>query len=840
MKMLLSWLFLSLLVPVVFILPSQAATPVGSVIGVQGSAQAVDAQGQSRVLQLKAEIFMKDSIRTETGARVQIMFKDDSLFSVGENSEVLIDEYVFDPDKKDENNVVIRIIRGIARIITGKATDLNPDKFTVKTGRSTIGIFACDLGFEIGPEHDSVFLIRIPSGRSIRITPVNPSSGILRSRFTDFTESGLMIQIWDGGRMKTLELTPDVLQRLGGATQPQARSTHGNRSGDQANAPLPPSPVLTPPPARDPPRQPNPNDERAFRPDTILNDLAIQDRVLSEHEVIARPATPLEDSSSTDPRPTLDPDTPRPAPLPVPPLLTGGGISAVYSGGTMLNLDELTVFHAGAGFIGPTLSDVDFIGRRFDGAGNFIDYPVLSLRNVPIARFGSTTAYEGIDTHTDPNTGGMVDNDNLGQFVRLRLPQQLMYWGTPAANFPNSRLPDNRVVNYDVLMATYPDSVSSPFLGIDQGRMQVNTKTGAYVVKTPDGKIVYGSALGLRFYGQESQGVGMEGNNPNSSAPQPDGMALAGFKDPINTSSAAETGVETFNGYAAAVSAPAGGTVRSYSSADASSDTFLGNEGRNVVRIDKDNTTLHPVSLNLNVFENPAAPSPANQIHVGDPAVSFYVSGNEFGAVHDLLGGDPRLTQTRASGTDWTWGEWDGTMDVTSGGVTQPEEVHGEFVAGNTLSAAAFQALAAGGANYSLHTPSPASSFASALIADGTMQNKINGTCLLNVNIPGGGATPNWNGQFDLGIAGSESLNLHVNNTPISPNGHLQGTPTTYTLNHGGNSYDQSTLTQGDMTGNLVGPGTGPTPITGAIGSGTFVHNNGITVNMTYGTDLAP
>jgi len=40
------------------------------------------------------------------------------------------------------------------------------------------------------------------------------------------------------------------------------------------------------------------------------------------------------------------------------------------------------------------------------------------------------------------------------------------------------------------------------------------------------------------------------------------------------------------------------------------------------------------------------------------------------------------------------------------------------------------------------------------------------------------------------------------------------------------------------MDGSLVGPGTGPIPITGAIGSGLFRHMDGHFAEFTYGTDL--
>jgi len=161
-----------LLIPLVLIAASAhslAAESIGLVVGLQGNAHAMAPGGAERALALKSPIYMKDTITTEPGAKLQVMFNDDSLYSQGEKSAVVIDEYVYNPAKKEDNSFLMRIIRGVSRIVTGGIADLNPDRFTVKTSRATIGIRGCELGFEVYDDFEKILIIRVPIGRLIEV-----------------------------------------------------------------------------------------------------------------------------------------------------------------------------------------------------------------------------------------------------------------------------------------------------------------------------------------------------------------------------------------------------------------------------------------------------------------------------------------------------------------------------------------------------------------------------------------------------------------------------------------------------------------------------------------------
>ena len=157
---------------------AHAADPIGMVVAVQGAATATDSAGSSRELAISSDIFLNDSVQTGPASRLQIILNDDSLVAQGESSEMTIDEYVYNPAQASDNAFGAKLGKGLFRTVTGKITDLNPDRFAVKTARATIGIRGCDLGFNITPSEDNISIITIPGGKKIFVNPLLGGKGL--------------------------------------------------------------------------------------------------------------------------------------------------------------------------------------------------------------------------------------------------------------------------------------------------------------------------------------------------------------------------------------------------------------------------------------------------------------------------------------------------------------------------------------------------------------------------------------------------------------------------------------------------------------------------------------
>lgn len=203
-----------------FTIPALASS-IGSVVSVEGQAQAERA-GQTVDLAVNTEIQLNDRIFTKEKSKVQIKFADESMLSLGENSDVVMDEYVYDASKAEENGFGANLGNGIFRVISGKIVELNPERFKVKTSRSTIGIRGCDLGFLNDESGTQVLIISIPPGHEILIGEKS------------FKNAGRFVSINNRGELDDQPLDPDNLKKFEESTGSgdQSGNQQGNDSGN--------------------------------------------------------------------------------------------------------------------------------------------------------------------------------------------------------------------------------------------------------------------------------------------------------------------------------------------------------------------------------------------------------------------------------------------------------------------------------------------------------------------------------------------------------------------------------------------------------------------------------
>lgn len=160
----------------------KAAQPASSAIGrltfLVGTATAVGPSGKSRLLALDAEVFLGDHLDTARSSKLEVTFTDGSVLSEGENSSLVLDEYLFDAPNKN-GNFVLRFTRGICRIVTGAIVTLKPDQFKVRTRMATMGIRGCDVGIRTTPTSDEFNVLEIPRGKTIRIDTTTNGSRMM-------------------------------------------------------------------------------------------------------------------------------------------------------------------------------------------------------------------------------------------------------------------------------------------------------------------------------------------------------------------------------------------------------------------------------------------------------------------------------------------------------------------------------------------------------------------------------------------------------------------------------------------------------------------------------------
>ncbi len=112
--------------------------PVGSVKTVQDKAF-IFRNGASIPAATGVKIFNGDVLETNQTGSIGVIFKDDSLVSLGPDSRFKIDEYHFKP-MESRYSFLCRLIRGTAAFVDGQIARLSPDSMRVQTPVAEIGV----------------------------------------------------------------------------------------------------------------------------------------------------------------------------------------------------------------------------------------------------------------------------------------------------------------------------------------------------------------------------------------------------------------------------------------------------------------------------------------------------------------------------------------------------------------------------------------------------------------------------------------------------------------------------------------------------------------------------
>ena len=119
-----------------------AAAPIniGAVGAVSGKVTAKPTgAAASHALASGAEIFHKDAVTTGPKSRLQVLLKDQTVFTMGPDSRIILDEFIYDPFT-DAGKVTAQVTKGVFRFVTGKVAGKRPEGMTIKLPSGTIGI----------------------------------------------------------------------------------------------------------------------------------------------------------------------------------------------------------------------------------------------------------------------------------------------------------------------------------------------------------------------------------------------------------------------------------------------------------------------------------------------------------------------------------------------------------------------------------------------------------------------------------------------------------------------------------------------------------------------------
>jgi hypothetical protein len=111
---------------------------VGVVKALEGGA-VITRNGETITVGTGMEIQRADYVKTDRRGYVGLVFSDDTRISIGPNTEIAIDDYLFDPLEK-KLSFVLRLIQGTLSFISGQIAKLSPDSVQLVMPVATIGV----------------------------------------------------------------------------------------------------------------------------------------------------------------------------------------------------------------------------------------------------------------------------------------------------------------------------------------------------------------------------------------------------------------------------------------------------------------------------------------------------------------------------------------------------------------------------------------------------------------------------------------------------------------------------------------------------------------------------
>ncbi|GAB6051636.1 hypothetical protein JCM17960_04560 [Magnetospira thiophila] len=113
-------------------------TVIGVVKLVKGRVDAARAAGV-QLLKKEDPIYKGDTLQTGIGGKLGVVFNDGSTFNMDENSMMVIDEMVYDPDQ-GTGRIALNAVRGLFAFASGAITRNTAEGMTIRTPVLSIGI----------------------------------------------------------------------------------------------------------------------------------------------------------------------------------------------------------------------------------------------------------------------------------------------------------------------------------------------------------------------------------------------------------------------------------------------------------------------------------------------------------------------------------------------------------------------------------------------------------------------------------------------------------------------------------------------------------------------------
>ena len=123
-----------------------------------------------RELKTGDKIYLNETIYAAADSGTQILLLDQSTFTIGSDSEVVMDTFIYDPATND-GKIVAKVKKGSLKIISGLISKKNPDSLTVEVPEGTLGSRGTEFQTIVGKKKTDTLLIGPGKNNTLGLRP---------------------------------------------------------------------------------------------------------------------------------------------------------------------------------------------------------------------------------------------------------------------------------------------------------------------------------------------------------------------------------------------------------------------------------------------------------------------------------------------------------------------------------------------------------------------------------------------------------------------------------------------------------------------------------------------
>ena len=105
-------------------------------------------EGAAVPARLGQAVFETDALRTGADGKIGVTLKDDTRVSLGPNSEVRLQRFVYAP-AEGNLGLVLQFVRGAAAYVSGRIARLAPDSIRLETPAAIVGVRGTTLAVRV-------------------------------------------------------------------------------------------------------------------------------------------------------------------------------------------------------------------------------------------------------------------------------------------------------------------------------------------------------------------------------------------------------------------------------------------------------------------------------------------------------------------------------------------------------------------------------------------------------------------------------------------------------------------------------------------------------------------